>query len=101
MPKCQVYHSVCIAVAELVEFQGWHLLRQTTDGTMLQVARYAMESPKKKQSLRLSSFSALRLIKNDCKLKITQRISTNVTGCSTDYTWAFMVLGVGQGQFKP
>ena len=59
-------------------------------------------SQKKKQSLRLSSFSALRLIKNDCKLKITtQRISTNVTGCSTDYTWAFTVLGVGQDQFKP
>ena len=47
MPKCQVYHSVCIALATLDEFLGWHLLRQATDGTMLQVARYAMELPKK------------------------------------------------------
>lgn len=56
----------------------------------------------RKKKNKVEGYHALRLIKNDCKLKITtKRISTNVTGCSTDYTWAFTVLGVGQDKFKP
>lgn len=46
--KYQVHQNICIALAALDQFQGWRLLRQTTDGTILQIARYTLQLQKNK-----------------------------------------------------